>query len=296
MFMLLIAGIGCLALCGFQLTRARTVAERERRGALGSARASAGGAATLQGEARRSLFATRAAPFLADLHRKVWRKQTDDQIATALARAGASRRLTSELFMAGRVALTTGGFIIGFLIAHGVGRFLLGLTFAAAGILFPGFFLSKAATRRSERIDMELPHFVDQLALVIEAGMSFDAAVTYLADVGEGPLAEEMRRVLTELRVGESRRAAIRNFAVRVGSENAMAFANAVLASDQLGSPLGSILRAQATDLRHRRQIHAEERAQKAPVKMLLPMAIFILPVLFILILAPAFLGSHGVL
>jgi len=156
--------------------------------------------------------------------------------------------------------------------------------------------LSKAATRRAERIDQELPHFVDQLALVIEAGMSFDAAVNYLVDAHEGALAEEMRRVLTELRVGESRREAIRNFARRVGSEEATAFANAVLASDQLGSPLSEILRAQASDLRHRRQTYAEERAQKAPVKMLLPMAIFILPVMFVLILAPAFLGSHGLL
>ena len=126
--------------------------------------------------------------------------------------------------------------------------------------------------------------------------MSFDAAVNYLVDVHEGPLADEMQRVLTELRVGESRRSAIRNFANRVGSEDTMAFANAVLASDQLGSPLSEILRAQASDLRHRRQIYAEERAQKAPVKMLLPMAMFILPVMFVLILAPAFLGSHGLL
>lgn len=296
MLMLLIAGIGCLALCGYELARARTVAERDRRMALNSVRTAAGASAVAPGEARRSLFVTRAAPLLADVHRKLWRKSGDVEITTALARAGASRRFTAELFMAVRVALTVFGFVVGMLIAQGAGRILLGLVFAAAGILFPGFFLSKAATRRAERIDMELPHFVDQLALVIEAGMSFDAAVTYLADVSEGPLGEEMKRVLTELRVGESRKAAIRNFALRVGSENAMAFSNAVLASDQLGSPLGSILRSQASDLRHRRQINAEERAQKAPVKMLLPMAIFILPVLFILILAPAFLGSRGLL
>ena len=73
---------------------------------------------------------------------------------------------------------------------------------------------------------------------------------------------------------------------------HAIAFANAVLASDDLGSPLAGILRAQAGDLRHQRQMHAEERAQKAPVKMLFPIAIFILPVMFIVILAPAFLGG----
>jgi tight adherence protein C len=296
MSLLLIAGIGCLALCAFEVMRTRTVVERERFRALKSVRAVSGGASGPAPSVRRSLIVVHLAPRLAAIHRKLWRKQTDDEIATELARAGASRRWTAELFMAARVALTAALFAFGFLIGHGVGRILLGLVFGAAGVLLPRFFLSKAAARRAERIDAELPHFVDQLALIIEAGMGFDAAVTYLADVSEGPLGEEMRRVLTELRVGESRRTAIRNFAVRVGSDDTMAFANAVLASDQLGSPLGGILRAQASDLRHRRQTYAEERAQKAPVKMLLPMAIFILPVMFIIILAPAFLGSHGLL
>jgi tight adherence protein C len=296
MVLLLLAGIGCLALCGFQLTRARTATERERHRALRTVRGSSASAALAPSGTRRSLFVQKLAPTLAKVHRRVWRKQTDDTIATELARAGATRRFNAELFMALRVATTVVGFIVGFLLAHGAGRFLLALVFGAAGLLGPGFLLSKAAARRADRIDQELPQFVDQLALIIEAGMSFDAAVTYLADVSDGPLGEEMRRVLTELRVGESRRTAIRNFAVRVGSDDAMAFANAVLASDQLGSPLGAILRSQASDLRHRRQIYAEERAQKAPVKMLIPMAIFILPVMFVLILAPAFLGSHGLL
>ena len=169
---------------------------------------------------------------------------------------------------------------------------MLAAVFGIAAVYLPGFLLKKAATRRSDQIDAELPHFVDQLAIAIEAGMSFDAAVNYLVEASEGPLAEELGRVMTELRVGESRRAALRRFAERVGSENAMSFANAVLASDQLGSPLSSILRAQADDLRHRRQMHAEEQAQKAPVKMLFPIAIFILPVMLVVILAPAFLGG----
>jgi tight adherence protein C len=296
MIMILLAGLACLAFLGFELTRARTVVDRDRRNALGSVRAATASARVGSTDSGRSSLAMRAVPSLARLHRKVWPKQTEADVATELARAGASRKLTADVFMAVRVLLVVAGLALGFVVAHGAGRVLLGLVFAAAGILFPGFFLSKAASRRAERIDSELPHFVDQLALVIEAGMSFDAALTYLAEVNDGPLAEEMQRVLTELRVGESRRAAIRSFAVRVGSDDAIAFANAVLASDQLGSPLGAILRSQASDLRHRRQIYAEERAQKAPVKMLVPMAIFILPVMFVLILAPAFLGSHGVL
>src|SRR2546423_11010282 len=295
MMLLLVAGIALLALAAFQGARPRVAADRDRRRALDRFRASADVTAAAVTDGRRSIFG-RVAALLAQVHRRVWRKQTDHEITLSLRRAGVSRRFTAELFMAGRVAATAFGVFVGFTLAHGMGRILLGLVFAAAGVILPGFLLSKAAARRAERIDQELPHFVDQLALVIEAGMSFDAAVNYLVEAHEGALAEEMRRVLTELRVGESRREAIRNFARRVGSEDATAFANAVLASDQLGSPLSEILRAQASDLRHRRQTYAEERAQKAPVKMLLPMAIFILPVMFVLILAPAFLGSHGLL
>jgi tight adherence protein C len=295
MMLLLVAGIALLAISALQVARPRVAADRDRRRALDRVRASADVAAAASTDGRRSIFG-RVAALLAQVHRRLWRKQTDHEITLSLRRAGVSRRFTAELFMAGRVAATAFGVFVGFTLAHGMGRILLGLVFAAAGVILPGFLLSKAASRRAERIDQELPHFVDQLALVIEAGMSFDAAVNYLVDAHEGALAEEMRRVLTELRVGESRREAIRNFARRVGSEDATAFANAVLASDQLGSPLSEILRAQASDLRHRRQTYAEERAQKAPVKMLLPMAIFILPVMFVLILAPAFLGSHGLL
>src|SRR5947207_2989050 len=246
MMLLLVAGIALLAMSALQVARPRVAADRDRRRALDRVRASADVATAAGTDGRRSIFG-RVAGLLAQVHRRIWRKQTDHEITLALRRAGVSRRFTAELFMAGRVAATAFGVFVGFTMAHGMGRILLGLVFAAAGVILPGFLLSKAATRRAERIDQELPHFVDQLALVIEAGMSFDAAVNYLVDAHEGALAEEMRRVLTELRVGESRREAIRNFARRVGSEDATAFANAVLASDQLGSPLSEILRAQAS-------------------------------------------------
>jgi tight adherence protein C len=291
MFIFLVAGIGCLALFGFQLTRRRFIADRERHAALETVRGSTG-AALGPANARRSLLLARLPRYLASIHTRVWRKESEHDITLKLLRAGASRRLTAELFMAGRVLLTALGLLAGFTFAHGAGRILLAIVFAAAGIFLPGFLLSKAASRRAERINAELPHFVDQLAIAIEAGMSFDAALTYLIDASDGPLTEELSRVMTELRVGQSRRAALRSFADRIGTENTVAFANAVVSSEQLGSPLASILRAQAADFRHRRQMHAEERAQKAPVKMLFPIAIFILPVLFVLILAPAFLGG----
>jgi len=292
MFIFLVAGIACLALCGLQLTRPGMIAQRQRRATLETIRPTG---ADDGAQARRSVLLALVPPFLAKVHRRVWPKESQDDVTVKLLRAGASRRLTAEFFMAGRVGLTVAGLVAGLTFAHGAGRILLAIVIAAGGILLPGFFLSKAASRRAERIDGQLPHFVDQLAIAIEAGMSFDAALTYLTEATDGPLVDEMRRVMTELRVGESRRSAIRSFALRVGSDDAMAFANAVLASDQLGSPLAGILRSQAADLRHRRQLFAEERAQKTPVKMLFPMVIFILPVMFAIILGPAFLGDHGI-
>ena len=98
------------------------------------------------------------------------------------------------------------------------------------------------------------------------------------------------------MRVGQSRQQALRNLATRVDSEEVTGFVTAVVSSEQLGSPLSGILRSQAADCRHRRQMHAEESAQKAPVKMLFPIVIFIFPVMGIVLLGPALLGSHGVL
>ena len=296
MIVFLIAGIACLALALRQLARPHLNAQQDRRAALATVRAAVDGGTTAVTARRQSVLAHGIAAPLSRVHLALWRKASLDDVGAQLRRAGTSRRLSPEAFMAGRVALTVLGALAGLALGHGAGRVLLALAFAAAGVYLPTFLLAKAGARRAERIDADLPHFVDQLAIAVEAGMSFDAALGYLLEGSDGPLAEEFGRVTTELRVGESRKTALRSFANRVGSEAATAFANAVLASEQLGSPLADILRAQAGDLRHRRQMLAEERAQKAPVKMLFPIAIFILPVLFVVILAPAFLGAHGIL
>jgi tight adherence protein C len=291
MIVLLIAGTLCLALFALQLTRPRREAERDRQAALASVRSAAGGPRA-SSPAQRFELVGKASALLVRIHLKLWRKQSADDISAQLRRAGTSRRLTPEVFMAGRVLLAVLAVLAGLTLGSGGRGIALALLFGFAAIYLPSFFLSKAAAARADRIDGELPHFVDQLAIAIEAGMGFDAAMSHLAEASDGPLAEEIGRILTELRVGESRRSALRRFSERAGSDNATAFANAVLASDQLGSPLAGILRAQAADFRHRRQMNAEERAQKAPVKMLFPIAIFILPVLFVVILAPAFLNG----
>ena len=109
--------------------------------------------------------------------------------------------------MAGRVVLTILGVLAGLTLADGGRAIVLALVFGFAAVYVPWFLLSKSAAQRADRIDGELPHFVDQLAIAIEAGMSFDAALSYLVDASDGPLSEEIGRIMAELRVGASRRA-----------------------------------------------------------------------------------------
>ena len=139
-----------------------------------------------------------------------------------------------------------------------------------------------------EEVQATLPDALDLLAVSVEAGLGFDGAVAKLTESMQGPLIEEFALALNEMRIGESRAEALKRMAAIVDSPELTSFVRAVIQADQLGSSLGSILRVQAADTRLRRQLAAEEKAMKLPVKMLFPMMLFILPALFIIVLGPA--------
>ena len=107
----------------------------------------------------------------------------------------------------------------------------------------------------------------------------------------EGPLAEEFGLTLGEMRIGESRQDALKRMSERVDAPELSSFTRAIIQADQLGTSLGRILRVQAADTVMRRQAAAEERAMKAPIKMLFPTVLFIFPAMFLIILGPAFLN-----
>src|ERR687896_554929 len=132
---------------------------------------------------------------------------------------------------------------------------------------------------------------LDLLAVSVEAGLGFDAAVAKLSEHMEGPLAEEFGLTLSEMRIGESRQEALKRMAERVDAPELSAFVRAIIQADQLGTTLGRILRVQAADSRLRRQAAAEERAMKAPIKMLFPTVLFIFPAMFVVILGPAIMN-----
>ena len=168
---------------------------------------------------------------------------------------------------------------------------LLTLAFAAGGWIAPGWIVGSRATRRREQIGRELPDALDLLAVSVEAGLGFDGAIAKLTEHMDGSLVDELSLALGEMRVGESRSEALKKFAARVDTPEVSSFVRAIIQADQLGISLGKILRVQATDSRLKRQAAAEEKAMKAPIKMLFPTVVFIFPAMFIVILGPAFMS-----
>ncbi len=155
------------------------------------------------------------------------------------------------------------------------------------GLRIPDFFLKRQATKRQLKLTDELPDNLDLLTVSVEAGLGFDQALLKVVEKTRGPLAQEFKKVLHEVRIGKPRRDALKEMSGRVGVEELQTFVAAVVQAEQLGVSIGNVLRIQAQQLRQKRRLKAEEKAQKAPVKMLIPMILFIFPSLFIVLLGP---------
>jgi tight adherence protein C len=166
-----------------------------------------------------------------------------------------------------------------------------GLAVGTLGWLLPDMYLTRRARARRETMSRSLPDTLDLLTVSVEAGLGFDAAVAKVCEKMDGPLIDELDMMAREIRVGETRRQALRNLAERAGSVEVASFARSVIQAEELGTSLGRTLRVQAADIRIKRQLAAEEQAMKAPVKMLFPTVLFIFPAMFIIILGPAFLN-----
>lgn len=221
-----------------------------------------------------------------------------EDLALRLAGAGLARRVSPDAFLAVQGACFVGSAVLGAatMIAgsSGTGIFLA-LVGVALTLLVPDRLLAARNSRRAELVLSELPGALDLLAISVEAGLGFDAALARVADVSDGPLSEELALMLSEIRVGEARSVALQRLADRIGVNDVAVFARAVIRADQLGTSLAQTLRVQAADARARRQLAAEEKAGKAPVKMLFPTVVFIFPALFVVVLGPAVLqlGSY---
>jgi tight adherence protein C len=172
---------------------------------------------------------------------------------------------------------------------------VLGLVGAAlAGSLgwyLPTYVVKKRALRRLLAVDRELPELIDLLVVTVEAGLGFSASLQLAADHMDGPVGDELRLVVQEQRMGLSTSETLQHLVRRAETPAVISFVRAIIQGETLGVSVGQILRDLATDMRRRRRQHAQERAQKAPIKMLFPLVLLIFPAMFVVLLGPAIIA-----
>lgn len=213
-----------------------------------------------------------------------------------LEMAGNPMRISPAFFLAMRFvfAVLLGGMIF-FVFAvsrrNWVQGLLLTALFTFLGFAFPDMWLSSLIKRRQRSIFRSMPDALDLLTISVEAGLGFDAAMAHVHEKWDDELSMEFGRVLREVRLGKTRREALRTMADRLGVAEMTSFVAAVIQSEQLGVSMGTVLRIQSDQMRVRRRQMAEEEAQRAPVKIVFPIGLLIFPSLLIILLGPAILS-----
>ena len=158
------------------------------------------------------------------------------------------------------------------------------------GVVFPVIFLKLKINKRQGAISNELPDIMDILCVTMEAGLGFDSALIKIGERLSGVLVAELNIVHSEINFGKPRKDALKSLADRNSVEELKTFVGSIIQAEQVGIPINHVLKAQSEELRIKRRQRAEEKAMKAPVKMMIPLVFFVLPVLFIVLLGPTIL------
>jgi tight adherence protein C len=297
MIVVIFFGLACLAASAYLVGDAVTLPARERRFSVRRA-ARYGAQQEARGHAQQPFRERVVSPLgdrLARWTLKLHPKTTIEGVGTRLMAAGLGRTMSATTFLAFKSGLAIGGLVLGALFGGALtgpgGVLFCSIALAGIGFIAPDFFVSSKARQRREQIKAELPDALDLMAVSVEAGMGFDGAISKLTEHMTGPLADEFALTLSEIRIGESRQDALKKLSDRTNTPELTSFVRSIIQADQLGISLGRILRVQATDSRLKRQAAAEEKAMKAPIKMLFPTVLFIFPAMFLVILGPAFLN-----
>ena len=164
---------------------------------------------------------------------------------------------------------------------------LLILAVVGIGLLLPNLILNGKIRDRQKSILKTMPDVMDLLTVSVEAGLGFDAALSKVVEKMPGTLSVEFGVLLSEIKVGKARKDAMYQMADRIGVQDLRSFISAVIQADQLGVSLGRVLRIQSEQIRLNRRQRIQEKAMKAPIKMLIPMVVFIFPAIFIVLLGP---------
>ncbi|MXQ51252.1 type II secretion system F family protein [Salinicoccus hispanicus] len=168
---------------------------------------------------------------------------------------------------------------------HGL---LLFITAIGTGIALPRIYMSMKVKKRQAQALKEMPDFLDLLTISLEAGLGFDAALSKVVSKKPGELSSEFKSVIEEVRLGRTRKEALTALAERLPIEELKSLVFSIVQAEKLGIGMVTVLRVQTEEIRELRKQRAEEKAIKAPIKILFPMVFFIFPTLFIILLSPA--------
>jgi tight adherence protein C len=242
------------------------------------------------GVGRRELL-TKVADAMGALYSRHTTEEREQEVRELLRAAG-MYRMEPVTFLGYRLLCTTALplfwlWLLGAAGASPAGIFILCIASAGIGWVVPMFVLRKRGASRLEQIDREVPELVDLLVTTVEAGVGFGAALQITARRVRGPLGDELRVALSEQAMGLTIEEALSNMLARANSAALRMFVQAVLQGESLGVSIGKILRDLAVEMRKRRRQKAEERAQKAPTKIIFPLVMLILPAMLIVSIGP---------
>lgn len=290
MVLLLLLGLGLIALSVILVLRVAGTGGSRRREALEHIGAYGFSAATAPVPVKGEKLAALATA-VGRIYSRYAREDRERGIRELLRSAGLYRMRVST-FLGYRVLSSVGTalflvWLLGVVGGGGVAVLLVAISFGALGWVGPMFLLRRRAANRLQQIDREVPELVDLLVTTVEAGVGFASALQLTARRVEGPLGEELRVALSEQGLGLSIQDALKNMLARANSPALRMFVQAILQGDSLGVSIGKILRDLAIDMRKRRRQAAEERAQKAPTKIIFPLVLLIMPALFIIAVWP---------
>ncbi len=201
---------------------------------------------------------------------------------------------SSESFFFGRLALSAATLLLGFVLVFLLPsltlaeRLLIPIVLALVVYLYPNVHLNTKAQKRLADIDRSLPEIFDLLSVSVEAGLAFDGALRKVVTSLEGAARDEFSRVLADMQLGIPRAESLASLARRTKSAPLRRFAGLVAQSDRTGAGIGPALKVQARDIKDYRAAKAREKAASIPIKIIIPMVVFIFPAMFVIILGPA--------
>jgi len=169
-------------------------------------------------------------------------------------------------------------------------QLFLALIGGLLGALIGKYYLVSLINNRKAAIQKELPDVLDLLTVSVDAGLGFDSALMRVVEKSRGVLSKELQKTLQEIQMGKTRREALKDLGERTGVEDLVTFVGSMIQADQLGVSISKVIRNQAEQVRLKRRQRIEEKAMKAPIKMLIPLVLFIFPSIFIVLLGPAVL------